>query len=147
MKNFLKNIWNLFKQWFVRAETFIQDNVSVAVTVTEKVKQFVDNPIGDMLITVVDDTFHTDIGEKIKAILPDILISLQAIDECKGLSQEDTLKCIAAKIQLLSDDIKNTTYHNIATLLAVRLSDGKIDLSDAIAVVEYYYQTYVKKAA
>jgi len=146
MKNFLKNIWDLFKQWFVRAESYVQNNISVAVTVTEKLKQFVDNPIGDMLVTVADDTFHTDIGEKIKSILPDILISLQAIDECKGLSQEDTLKCIAAKIKLLADDIKNTAYHNIATLLAVRLSDGKIDLSDAIAVVEYYYQTYTKKA-
>lgn len=145
LKNFLKNIWQFFSQWWSVAEQAVKDNVHTAVVVTENIKNFVDSPIGDFLLSVVDEKVPGDLTSKVKEILPKILLALHIVDDCKDLPETDALKCVAGKLKLMADDTKDVMYHSLATLLAKELSDGKLSLSDAIAVVEWYYTNKVKK--
>jgi hypothetical protein len=145
LKGLLKNIWQFFSQWWGVAEKFVKDNVHTAVIVVENLKSFIDNPIGDFLLSVIDDKIPGDVTGKVKEILPKILLALHIVDDCKDMDQENALKCIASKLQLLSDDTKDMLYHSLAALLAKELSDGKLSFSDAIAVVEWYYTNKVKK--
>lgn len=146
LKRFLANIWNLFEQWFQVAEQYVKDNIHVAVVITENVKKFIDNPVGDFLLSVIDEKIPGDVTGKVKEVLPKVILALQLIDDCKDLEdQEATLKCIASKIQSASDEFKNAFYHSLAVTLAEQLSDGKIGFSDAIALVEWYYKNQVKK--
>jgi hypothetical protein len=145
IKSFLQNIWDLFRQWFHVAEQAIKDNIHVAVTITENVKKFIDNPVGDFLLTVIDDHIPGDFAGKVRTILPKVMLTLGIISDCKDLDQEETLKCIAEHLRIASDDIKNVVYHSLAVTLAKELSDGEISFSDAIALVEWYYRNQVKK--
>lgn len=146
LKRFLANVWDIFAQFWTVAEVFVKDNIHVAVVVTENVKKFIDNPVGDFLLSVVDDKIPGDVSGKVKEILPKVILALQLIDDCKDLEdQEATLKCIASKISAASDEFKNAFYHSLSVTLAEQLSDGKIGFSDAIALVEWYYRYNVKK--
>jgi len=145
IKSFLQNIWDLFRQWFHVADQYIKDNIHVAVTITENVKKFIDNPVGDFLLTVIDDHIPGNVSEKVKEILPKVLLTLGIISDCKDLDQEETLKCIADHLRVASDDIKNVVYHSLAVTLAKELSDGQISFGDAIALVEWYYRNHTKK--
>lgn len=145
IKNFLKNIWDLFRQWYEVAGDFIKDHIHVAVVVTENIKNFVDNPVGDFLLTVVDDKVPGDLKEKVKEVLPKVLLGLHIIDDCKDLEKEETLKCVADHLKDLAPDIKNVVYHSLAVTLAERLSDGQISFGDAVALVEWYYRNKVKQ--
>jgi hypothetical protein len=145
VKGFIANVFDLFKQWFSVAEKFIQDHIHVAVVVTENVKKFIDNPVGDLLLTVIDEKVPGDLADKVRDVLPKVLLGLHIIDDCKDLDQEETLKCIAEKIQASSDDFKDVFFHSLAVQLAEKMSDGKITFSDAIALVEWYYRYKVKQ--
>lgn len=145
VKGFIANVFDLFKQWFSVAEKFVQDHIHVAVVVTENIKNFIENPVGDFLLTVVDEKVPGDLSGKVKEILPKVLLGLHIIDDCKELNEEDTLKCISEKLQASSDDFKNVFFHSLAVQLAEKLSDGHITFSDAIALVEWYYRYKVKQ--
>lgn len=145
LRSFLNNLWDIIRQFWTVAENFIKENIHVAVVVTENFKKFVDNPVGDFLLSIIDEKIPGDVTGKVKEVLPKVLLALQLVDDCKDLSQEDTLKCIASKLQSASDQFKNAFYHSLAVTLAEQLSDGKIGFSDAIALVEWYYKNNVKK--
>lgn len=145
VKKMLQSIWALFRKWFAVAEQSIKDNIHIAVVVVDNLKRFIDNPIGDFLLSVVDDRIPGNVTEKVKEILPKVLLALHIIDDCKDLEQEEALICVSAKLQLLSSDMKDAVYHSLAVTLAKELSDGKLSFSDCIALVEWYYRTHVKK--
>lgn len=147
VKGFISNVFDLFKQWFSVAEKWVQDHIHVAVVVTENVKDFLNSPVGDFLVTVIDEKVPGDLAEKVKEVLPQVLLGLHVIDDCKDLDQEATLKCIAEHLQASSDDFKNVFFHSLAVQLAEKLSDGKLSFSDAVALVEWYYRYKVKKSA
>ena len=145
IKGFISNIFDLFKQWFDVAESFVKDNIHTAVVVTENVKKFLDNPVGDFLVEVIDEKIPGHLAEKVKEVLPKLLLSLNIIDHCKDLSQEVTLKCVSEQLAVSSDTIKDVFYHSLAVTLSESLSDGKISFGDAVALVEWYYRNKVKK--
>jgi hypothetical protein len=145
VKSFLQNIWDLFRQWFHVAEQAIKDNVHTAVIVTENIKKFIDNPVGDFLLTVIDEKVPGDLTGKVKELLPKVLMSLQIIDRCKDLEEEEVLKCIAHHMQDAPDNAKDAFYHSLAVTLAKELSDGKVSFSDMVALVEWYFRHQVKK--
>jgi len=145
IKGFISNIFDLFKQWFDVAESFVKDNIHTAVVVTENVKKFLDNPVGDFLVEVIDEKIPGHLAEKVKEVLPKLLLSLNIIDHCKDLSQEETLKCVSEQLAVSSDTIKDVFYHSLAVTLSESLSDGKISFGDAVALVEWYYRNKVKK--
>lgn len=145
IKRFLSNIWDLFRQWYEVAEDAIKDNIHVAVVVTENFKKFVDNPIGDFFLSIIDEKVPGNLREKVKEILPKVLITLNIIDQCKDLEEETLLICISEQLKVASKDVQNTFYHSLSVLLAEKLSDGELSFSDVIALVEWYYRNHVKK--
>lgn len=145
IKNFIKNILDLFRQWYKQAEDFVKDNVHVAVVFTEGLKKFVENPVGDFLLTFLDDKVPIDLKEKVKQVLPKVLVTLHIIDNCQELSFDDTLICVAAQMEKMSKETKDHFLHSLSVELARVLSDGKLTLGEAIALVEWYYRSYVKK--
>jgi hypothetical protein len=94
---------------------------------------------------VVDDKIPGDVTGKVKKILPKVILALHLIDDCKGKSEEDTLKCISEKLFMASEMTTDAFYHSLAVTLAKELSDGKLSFGDAIALVEWYFRTQVKK--
>lgn len=145
IKHFLSNIWDLIGQWFDVAEQAIKDNIHVAVIITENIKKFIDNPVGDFLLSVVDDKVPGNLAEKVKNILPKVLLGLHIIDDCKDLaSEEETLKCISAKLQGVSEENKDMLFRELSLRLAKELSDGQFTISDIVGIVEWYYRTQVK---
>jgi hypothetical protein len=145
VKKMLQSIWALFKKWFSVAEQSVKDNIHVAVVIVDNLKKFIDNPVGDFLLSVVDEKIPGNLTEKVKETLPKVLLALHIIDDCKDLEEEDALKCVSLRLQGLADETKDAVYHSLAVSLAKALSDGKLSFSDCIALVEWYYRTHVKK--
>lgn len=145
VKKFLSNIWDLLGQWFQVAEQAIKDNIHVAVILTENIKKFIDNPVGDFLLTVIDDKIPGDISGKVKELLPKVLLGLNIINDCKDMPESEALICIASKLQVASNENKDMFFRELSLRIAKELSDGQFTISDIIGIVEWYYRTQVKK--
>jgi len=93
---------------------------------------------------VVDPDTIKKVNDTIKAWLPKVLTELTMVNTIAGMADPNQqLQAIFANLKLSSNETKAIVYRGLAALILQKLSDGKLTLSEAGEIAEYYYQNIV----
>ncbi len=150
MNKLIKKIVEFVKRLFGNINPYLQEAVSVGAEVAEKVKNFdTTNPyIGDIITALIPGTVDDLVKVKLREYLPKIAVQLRLVEATQGLTDPDQIMMAAVKvIQQMDKDYKSAFLHNFSIMVAKVAADGKLDWSDAVYLLEWYYQNKVKDAA
>jgi hypothetical protein len=138
--HWLQGIWIGISKMFHRLENDVQKLIPIAIAVVQNVKTIVDGPIADVITHLIPGELDDAIKEKLRQILPVVLLKLQLVASINNIADEnEKFQAILKAINLSPDAAKNIFYHGLASLILQELADGKFTWSDATAVAEYYY--------
>lgn len=150
MKKFLKKIGEWIAKLFGNILPEVQKAIKLGVTITEAIKTFdTNNPFAaDILTQIIPGDLDEKIKDKIREELPKIMVELKLVDATLGLTDPDEILIAATKvIQQLEGDYSSAFLHNLSILISQVAADGKLNWSDSIILVEWYYKNYGKQAA
>ena len=143
----IKALWKKIVDWVKGATSKVDDflnwikefNESSAADIVESVLQKVDKKYGATYVAVVRKCMEDN--------LPRIIDALGIVSEvasCEKVSD----KIIAAQkaINLLPENLNATMWSSLSALLANSLADdGKLSISEALAIVGYVYENNLNK--
>lgn len=145
LKNFLTRVWQFIQRFFNSLEEKGKIAVHIAVEIVENIKKVSDTPLPDVLAAIIPGDLDDEIIKKLRSAIPDILDKLKLFDACGHLEDSnELLQCVLKNINLSNDELKNTMYHGLSTLLVQTLSDGKLTFQEAVLLSEYYYKNFIK---
>lgn len=154
MKEFIAKIWNKVVAFYDSLVGRTRKYVPVAINVVEGIKKVMDGPVDDVVLAIISAAIPGDADalmiKKIQKVVsewvPKILLELKLVESISGIEdRNEQLKAVLAQLKLSSDATQNIIYHGLASLILEKLTDGKIDWSDAVAISEYYYKNFVEK--
>jgi len=119
------------------AEKYIRPSIQIV----EALKKAVDSPIMPVITALIPGNIDDVVLYRLKKALPTVLLRLRIADEC--LKQTDPMEVVLCAIKHLKDyepDARAATYHSIASMLSVYLSDGKLTWSEAVHLTEFIYK-------
>ena len=153
----IKELWAKIVAWVKGAadavDEFILKYAPIAVTVVNAIKEFNESSTMDIIENILNQVaskygakYVPMVREWLEKNLPIIIDSLNLAG---AVAAEATLaeKIEAARegIHNLPIEIRATTWTSIATMLANALSDNKLTMSEALAIVSYVYENELNK--
>ncbi|OKS84834.1 hypothetical protein [Mucilaginibacter polytrichastri] len=144
ISSFLSKIWAEVKDLFSKLPSEVKLAASVAVTITDNIKKFVDSPAADILTAIIPG----DLDDKIKAWLhlqlPNILTGLRLVEALSTSKDSNEITSAAIKIvQAMDGDIQSAFLHDLGVLIAQEVAKAQnetLSWSDGIYIIEWYYQ-------
>lgn len=153
----IKELWAKIVAWVKgvgnAVDDFIIKYAPIAVTVVNVIKEFNESDSMDIIESVLN-TVGSKYGAKyiplVRAWLEKNLpIVIDSLNLASGVASAATIseKIEAARegISKLPVEIKSTTWAAVATMLANSLSDDKLSMSEALAIVAYVYENELNK--
>jgi hypothetical protein len=153
----IKEIWAKIVAWVKGvtsvADDFILKYAPIAVTVVNVIKEFNESDTMDLIEKILN-TVGSKYGAKYIPIVREWLeknlpIVIDSLNLASGVAAGATLaeKIAAARegIAKLPIEIKATTWTSVASMLANSLSDNKLSISEALAIVAYVYENELNK--
>jgi hypothetical protein len=127
--------WRLDKIFTSKKQEDIElrSAAEIAVILVEKLKNYIDNPVADLLGKIIPGDWDTKAIQAVRTKLPAILSDL------RGIESTTDVATALNDIKFSNDDGKNRFYHNLATAAARVLSDGKLSYGDAVIAVQLIY--------
>lgn len=147
---FFKKIWKgisvFFNRVFARARHIAEKVIPVGIEVVEKMKLLMDSPIPPLLTALIPGQVDDAIAEKIKAVLPQILLQLKIADECsKKATNDEIIQCAIAHLKQYHPGARKAYYLTIASMLSEALADGKLTWSEIVLLTQYTYDNRLNK--
>ncbi len=115
---------------------------------TNKVKAWLQNPIGDILTAVIPGTWDNELKAKAETALGTISTNLAVITGCvnENSDADNQLVCVYNKYLSVNDPNQvKTFWQNFGNLAADIFTDRKIDFSDLAVGVKFVYDLITKK--
>ena len=153
----IKEFWAKIVAWVKGvtsvADDFILKYAPIAVTVVNVIKEFNESDTMDLIEKILN-TVGSKYGAKYIPIVREWLeknlpIVIDSLNLASGVAAGATLaeKIAAARegIAKLPIEIKATTWTSVASMLANSLSDNKLSISEALAIVAYVYENELNK--
>jgi len=136
--------WRLDK-FFIRFYKTISKEAKViipaAIAVTNKLKDFIDTPVADIVTAIIPGTLDDTIKEKLKLVLPKVIMKLQLAQVIANIEDVNEQLIEILKILKLSpNDTRNNFYHEFCYTLIEVLSDGKVSMAEASLLANMYYE-------
>lgn len=154
----IKELWAKIVAWLKGASSKVDDFITkyapIAVTVVNSIKEFNGSAAADIvekILSDVKDKYGNAIVPQVRKWLEENLSKIiDALNLASEVAASATLaeKIIAAQkaIALLPEDLSSTTWATVATLLANSLADdGKLSISEALAIIGYVYENSLNK--
>lgn len=129
-------IWN-------KSKATVKKAVEIGVTITDAIKNYdAANPgTLDIITAIIPGTIDDAIKAKLREYIPKVAIELRLVDATLGLTDPNEIMIQLIKVfQQIEGDYRITTLHNFSALLTKVAADGKIDLQDALVLVEAYFR-------
>lgn len=148
MKKLFKKIWAFIAGLFAGLAPVLKNAIDIGAAVTEKIKDFdTASPyVGDIITSLIPGTVDDLIKEKLREYLPKIAVQLRLVQATHGLRDPDQIMLAAVKvIQQMDKDYKSAFLHSFSIMVSKVAADGKLDWSDAVYLMEWYYQNKVKE--
>lgn len=153
----IKELWAKIVAWVKGVSDVVDDFIikyaPIAVTVVNVIKEFNESDTMDIIESVLN-TVGSKYGAKYIPIvrewleknLPIVIDSLNlASGVASGATISEKIEAAREGIVKLPIEIKATTWASIATMLANALSDDKLTMSEALAIVSYVYENELNK--
>lgn len=147
MKKLLKKIADFITRLFTGISPILKKAVAIGADVAEKIKNFdTANPVvGDIITSLIPGNVDDLVKAKMREYLPKIAVELRLVQAAQGLKDPEQIMLAAVKvIQQMDGDYKSAFLHNLSIMAAQVAADGKLDWSDAVYLMEWYYQNKVK---
>ena len=145
LKKFFQRIWDSIENFFQGLLPELKDAIAIGVTVVDNMKKVMENPVVDVLTAIIPGDLDDQIKNRLRALLPKILVDLRLASECSELSDpNEIVKCAIKTLQqiggdFISDSAKKNFYDSIAVLVAQVAADGKLSWDDSKYVIKWYY--------
>lgn len=154
----IKTLWKKIVDWVKgvtnKADDFVVKYAPIAVNIVNWIKEFNESSAADIIESILQKV-DTKYGAKYVAIvrkwmednLPRIIDALGLASEVASYEKISD-KIIAAQkaIKLLPENLNATMWTNLSALLANSLADdGKLSISEALAIVSYVYENNLNK--
>ena len=154
----IKALWKKIVDWVKgvtnKVDDFVVKYAPIAVNIVNWIKEFNESPAADIVESILQKV-DTKYGAKYVAIvrkwmednLPRIIDALGLASEVASYEKISD-KIIAAQkaIKLLPENLNATMWTNLSALLANSLADdGKLSISEALAIVSYVYENNLNK--
>ena len=153
----IKELWAKIVAWVKGASSVVDDFIlkyaPIAVTVVNVIKEFNESDTMDIIEKILG-TVSAKYGAKYIPVIREWLeknlpIVIDSLNLASGVASGATIaeKIAAARegIANLPIEIKATTWTSVATMLANSLSDNKLSVSEALAIVAYVYENELNK--
>ncbi|NCD70786.1 hypothetical protein [Mucilaginibacter agri] len=151
LTSFLSKIWSGIKSIFDKLPYELQSAAHIAVVITQNIKNFTDSPAADILTLLIPGDIDNKIKDWLRAKLPEVLTALRLVDSISALKDPDEITAAAVKtIQNLDPNVQNAFMHDLSVLIAQEISKAQnntLKWSDAIYIIEWYYQHKYKQQA
>jgi hypothetical protein len=148
MKDLLQKIIEFIKSKFQNIFEIFRLNSEVAVKVTNTLKSIVESPIVDFVTDLIPGDLDDKIHEKLKVVIPIVAQKIAITHGILSINDRNT-DAISAIIEHLKNEVnpglKISFWIMFAGELNIALSDGKITLSEAIALSQIIYAESKKK--
>lgn len=153
----IKELWAKIVAWVKGAtnavDNFILKYAPIAVSVVNAIKEFNESETADILENVLNNIgakygakYIPAVREWLEKNLPIIIDSLNlAGNVAAGATISEKIEAARDGIAKLPFEIKSTTWTAVATMLANSLSDNKLSMSEALAIVAYVYENELNK--
>lgn len=136
----MKKIFAFIKRLFSKAAKLVQKFVQPSIAVTEALKNAVNSPVTPILTALIPGHLDDKIVTALKTQLPKVLQVLHIADECsKHTDPDEIIRCAVNALRKYNPDGQAATYHSIASLLSVYLSDGKLTWKEAVHLAQAAY--------
>jgi hypothetical protein len=143
LKKFLANIWKGIKKAFEGLVPELQNAVRIGVALVDKAKVFIDSPAADLITAIIPGNVDDKIRAKIQEELPKILIKLKLVENCLGESDPNKIvECALKTLQDMTKEDRKPFLHSLSILIAQVAADGKLTWSDALFILEWYYNNH-----
>lgn len=153
----IKELWAKIVAWVKGVSNSVDDFIlkyaPIAVTVVNTIKEFNESSAMDIIETILN-TVGSKYGAKyiplvrawLEKNLPVVIDSLNlASGVAAGATISEKIEAARDGIAKLPVEIKATTWTSVATMLANSLSDNKLSVSEALAIVAYVYENELNK--
>lgn len=147
LKTFINKIAKFFAGIFKSLAKELQKGIEIGVQITEGLKNFdTANPMAaDILTAIIPGTLDDKIKDKLREALPKIVIELRLVKATEGLTDPNEIMLAAVKvIKQLDGDYQSAFLHDFSILAAQVAADGKLSWSDAVYLLEWFYQNKFK---
>jgi hypothetical protein len=153
MKKLIAKIWRSVKNAYERLTSKAEELIPIAIKIVEGVKKVMDSKVDDVILSIVKDAIPGDADDilidKITSVvekwLPKILLELTLTQAIIGIeNKNEQLQAILERLKLSSDEAQGIFYHGLCSLIIEKLSDGKIEWSEAVVISEYYYKNKIE---
>ena len=153
----IKELWAKIVAWVKGAtsvaDDFILKYAPIAVTVVNVIKEFNESETADLverILTAVGSKYGAKyipmVREWLEKNLPIVIDSLNlASGVAAGATLAEKIAAAREGIAKLPIEIKATTWTSVASMLANALSDNKLSISEALAIVAYVYENELNK--
>ena len=138
--SFFSRLWEQIKALYLKLKPEAKRAIAVAIEVTTRLNKFVNSTEADLLTAIIPGTADDRLKERLRIILPQVLIELQLADEAVTHPSRIVLQGMQS-LNKLSGDAKSGFLHLIAAMITRKLND--ISWSDAVATVEYKYSKHL----
>lgn len=128
MKKFFNRAWKLLTSLFKNVDRFIDTNINPSIQMVEKLKEAVDSPLADVLVTLtptgIDDSALHALRYYLSRAITVLQITKNCIDKTKP---EDIILCFVEEVKKLSPEMRKGIWLRLASLMAKEKS-GRVDV-------------------
>ena len=148
----LTKLWAFITQLFSKIDAETKILAPITIHIVQAIKVVMNSPADNVLVFItqlglkgiVDPAIIKKVNDTIKEWLPKVLTELTLVNSIANLTDpNDQLKAIFENLKLSSDETKAFVYRGLAALILEKLKDGKLTLSEAGEIAEYFYQDII----
>ena len=154
----IKQLWAKIVTWIKGATSKVDDFIikyaPIAVTVVNAIKEFNSSAAADIIeyvLAIVDKKYggkYVGVVRKwLEENLPKIIDALNLASKvASGATLSEKIIAAQEAIKLLPENLNATIWANLSALLANSLADdGKLSISEALAIIGYVYENHLNK--
>ena len=141
MKKILKAIGGFFQKVFAGQFHWLKKNSHLSVSITERLKQLVENPSLNILATIIPGNIDDKVLYQLQKLVPKVA---EQIAIAHGIIQasESNTNMVAAITEYLKGKVKDDRaafWVEFSARLNVALSDGKLTFGEGVLLAQMVY--------
>jgi hypothetical protein len=111
-----------------RYDSYLDNHIDTALSVTTGIKNFLSNPIvGDILQTLIPSGWESTMRDEVLQALSAAVSALTIADSCKQCTTlADQLSCFVTQLKIHTPDVQDTLLQKLASIITAVMDGHKL---------------------
>lgn len=142
MKKVFLKIKRLLADLFAEAYDILRANGSQAVKITQRLKEIVESPISDFVVSIIPTDIDNQALVVLRKIVPEVSFRVAVVNAIMKESEEPAtaVQKIVEHLRGLTKNERVAFWLTFAAELTRALSDGKISFNEAVILSQIAYK-------